>query len=466
MEMSDNLILMTDSYKVTHWKQYPPGTEYVYSYFESRGGKWDATCFFGLQYILKRYLVGQVITQAKIDEAEEFFGKHLGLDCFNRQGWEYILKQHNGHLPVVIKAVSEGEVVTNRNVLITIENTDPECYWLPNYLETLLVQVWYPCTVTTNSREQKKIISKWMSKTGCQDKPVEFKLHDFGFRGVSSVETAGIGACSHLINFRGTDTMAGLVCARRYYSCDMAGYSIPASEHSTMTSWGETSEVDAYRNMIEQYPSGLVACVSDSWDVFNACSQIWGLQLRDKVMARDGTLVIRPDSGDPATTVCRVLDILGGVEDPSVGFSQGITFTSTGHKLLPSYIRIIQGDGIDAESLEQILSMAASKGWAADNISFGSGGALLQRMNRDTLKFAFKCSHVTVNGEERDVHKDPVTDPGKRSKAGKLCLILDDDNWKTVSAVNHPNDALIEVFKSGLILVEWTLDEIRLRARI
>ena len=463
--MDDNLILMTDSYKVTHWKQYPPGTEYVYSYFESRGGKWDTTCFFGLQYILKRYLCGQVITQAKIDQAEDFFRDHLGQNCFNRHGWEHILHRHDGRLPIVIKAVPEGEIVTNRNVLITVENTDPQCYWLPNYLETLLVQVWYPSTVATNSREQKKIIDKWMKKTGCGNMAVEFKLHDFGFRGVSSVETAGIGACAHLINFRGTDTMAGLVCARKYYCCPMAGYSIPASEHSTMTSWGEAGEIDAYRNMLEKYPTGLVACVSDSWNVFHACSQLWGNELRDQVMRRDGTLAIRPDSGDPATTVCRVLDIVGSIEDPTAGFGKDVSITATGHRLLPKYIRIIQGDGIDADSLEHILSMAADRGWASDNLAFGSGGALLQRMNRDTLKFAFKCSHVTISGESRDVHKDPVTDPGKRSKAGRLCLIKQ-DGWKTVTATTHPEDKLVEVFRDGSLLIEWTLDDVRLRATI
>ena len=190
----DNIIMMTDSYKLSHFKQYPPNTEFVYSYFESRGGLYPECCFFGLQYFIKRYLVGQVVTQEKIDVAEEFAVAHMGSkELFNRAGWEHILKEHGGRLPISIKAVPEGTVVPTRNVLFTLENTDPACYWLTNYLETLLVQVWYPMTVCTNSRSMKVTIAKALAETGCSDAGLMFKLHDFGFRGVSSVESAATG---------------------------------------------------------------------------------------------------------------------------------------------------------------------------------------------------------------------------------------------------------------------------------
>merc|ERR1712048_1385586 len=242
----------------------------IYSYFESRGGAYENVCFFGLQYFIKKYLVGQVVTKAKIDEAEKVCKAHFSNPwekepkLFNRKGWEHILNKHKGCLPVAIKAVPEGTVLPYRNVLFTLENTDPKCFWLTNYLETLLVQVWYPTSVCTQSRAQKKIIMKYLKDTGSQDvidKGLHmFKLHDFGFRGVSSVESAAIGGCGHLVNFMGTDTMAALVMARECYNSDAAGFSIPASEHSTMTSWGREKELDAIRNMLEKYPKGLVAC--------------------------------------------------------------------------------------------------------------------------------------------------------------------------------------------------------------
>ena len=288
------------------------------------------------------------------------------------------------------------------------------CYWLTNYMETLLVQVWHPMTVATNSREQKKVIANELTATGCGLEGLAFKLHDFGFRGVSSVESAATGGAGHLVNFMGTDTMAGYICARQYYDEPMAGFSIPAAEHSTITSWGKEGEVDAFRNMLTQYPEGLVAVVSDSFDIFKACEELWGGELIEMVKSRKGTLVVRPDSGDPATIVVQVLESLGKKFDVST--------TDTGHKLLPEYLRVIQGDGVSLESLKEILANMTKHGWAADNLAFGSGGALLQKLNRDTQKCAFKCSEIVVNGVVREVFKDPITDPGKKSKKGRLSL--------------------------------------------
>merc|ERR1712151_1364598 len=231
---------------------------------------------------------------------------------------------------IEIKAVPEGTVLPYKNVLFTMENTDDQSYWLTNYLETLLVQVWYPTTVCTQSREQKKIIMRFLKDTGSQDvidKGLHmFKLHDFGFRGVSSVESAATGGCGHLVNFLGTDTMASLVLAKECYHEELAGFSIPASEHSTMTSWGREKEVDAMRNMLTQYPKGIVACVSDSYDIFQACSKYWGEELKDTILNREGILVVRPDSGELPGIVIEVLDKLGGRFETSK--------TSTGHKLL------------------------------------------------------------------------------------------------------------------------------------
>ena len=306
----DNLLLLTDSYKVSHWAQYPPKTETVYSYFESRGGKYDEVCFFGLQYFLKRYLEGAAVTTAKIDEAAAYYEGHFPEGFkFNRAGWEHVVDKHKGRLPLTIKAVPEGTMVTVKNVLMTVENTDPACFWLTNYVETLLVQVWHAMTVATHSRAQKLVIAAYLHATGDVG-GLGFKLHDFGFRGVSSVESAGTGACAHLVNFLGTDTVAGLVVAREYYGCRTAGFSIPASEHSTITAWGRADEAGALENMLDAYPTGLVACVSDSYDIFKACSEIWGGGLREKVLKREGTLVVRPDSGEPCATSLKCLELL------------------------------------------------------------------------------------------------------------------------------------------------------------
>jgi nicotinamide phosphoribosyltransferase len=309
--------------------------------------------------------------------------------------------------------VPEGMGINTSNVLMTVENTDPAVYWLTNYLETLLVQVWYPSTVATQSRAMKQVLLKYLQETG-DPAGLPFKLHDFGFRGVTCPEQAAIGGASHLVNFQGTDTTVGLVLARKFYKAQMPGFSIPAAEHSTITSWGEENEVDAMRNMLEQYPDGFVACVSDSFDIYRACSDYWGTQLKDKVLARDGVLVVRPDSGDPPTVVNKVLDILGD--------KFGFETNAKGFKVLNPKVRVIQGDGIDFAMLDKILSAMKVNGWSADNIAFGSGGGLLQKLNRDTQKFAFKCSQVVIGDESRDVYKRPITGGDKASKRGRLKL--------------------------------------------
>lgn len=456
--MSDSILYLTDSYKITHWKQYPPGAQYVYSYFESRGGMFDETVFFGLQYFLKKYLEGPVLTFKDVDAAEFFWRAHFGQSgLYNRDGWMRMLEKHHGVLPVSIKAVPEGSVVPTRNVLMTVENTDPEFPWLTNILETLLVQAWYPMTVATLSREMKKLIKLHLEQTGDPD-GVDFKLHDFGFRGVSSVDSAGIGGASHLINFLGTDTPRGIRFAMKYYNADVCGFSIPASEHSTITSWGRDREVDAFDNMLDQYPTGLVACVSDSFNIYDACANLWGDKLKEKILSRDGTLIVRPDSGDPPAVVGEVLDILGK--------AFGYTVNEKGYKVLPPQVRVIQGDGIDYVMTRAILTTMQLKNWSVDNIAFGMGGALLQKLDRDTQKCAFKCSDIVIDGEHHPVFKDPVGDAGKRSKAGRLQLIKTEEGFTTTGEDSEQEDQLVEVFRDGKILKEYSFNEIRSRAAV
>jgi len=469
MKLAKNIILNTDSYKVSMFKQYPAGTTGVYSYIESRGGRYDRTVFFGLQAFIKEYLL-QPITQADIDIAAELLTAHG--EPFNREGWEYILKEHNGYLPVVIRAVPEGTVVPVKHVLATIENTDPECFWLTTWLETALLRaIWYPTTVATQSWSIRQLILNYLEKTG-DPNLIDFKLHDFGARGVSSLESAGIGGAAHLVNFMGTDTISGILFAREYYSAGVAGFSIPAAEHSTITSWGRDNEVKAYANMVDQFarPGSILAVVSDSYDIFNAASTLWGEALREKVIASGATLVIRPDSGDPVSVNLQLIEILGE--------KFGYTVNSKGFKVL-NHVRIIQGDGVNELSIRSILGALSAMGWSADNIAFGMGGALLQQLDRDTQKFAMKCSAVEIGGSRNgtwvDVMKDPATDPGKKSKAGRVTLWKSGGEW--ISSVNQPTgwydkaiepftEVLKEVYRDGKLIEEISFDQVRANSRM
>ena len=451
--MTRNFILNTDSYKTSHFLQYPANTENVFSYVESRGGKYAHTVFFGLQMYLKEYL-SKPITQEMIDEADKFLKIHG--EPFNKAGWEYILEKHNGYLPLRINAVEEGKVIPTNNVLVTVEATDPKCFWLVSYVETSLLRaVWYPTTVATISWTIKQIVAGYLRDTG-DPAGINFKLHDFGARGVSSQESAGIGGAAHLINFMGTDTIEGALTAMRYYNCDVPAFSIPAAEHSTITAFGKEGEVDAYRNMLKQYgqEGKLVAVVSDSYDIYNAVTNIWGKQLRDEVIASGAIVVIRPDSGHPATVVLEVAKRLDA--------AFGSTYNAKGYKVL-NHVRIMQGDGVNEDSIRECLEGLKQNGFSADNIAFGMGGALLQRLDRDTQKFAMKASAIKTNGVWIDVFKDPVTDPGKRSKKGRLTLIKDLHGVRTVTLkeAQGKEKLLHLVFEDGKVLKDWTFDEVR-----
>ncbi|CAF1120641.1 unnamed protein product [Rotaria magnacalcarata] len=459
--MENNILLKTDSYKVSHYKQYPKETNLVYAYLESRGGNYPEQVFFGLQYILKKHLLGKVVTREYLDQAAEFWKEHFGYDIINREMWEHIIEKHDGHLPIRIKAVPEGTIVPTGNILMSIENTDPKCASLTTFLETILLQVWYPITVATNSREIKKILLGSLKRTGSPNL-ITTRLHDFGFRGVSSYETSAIGACAHLTSFTGTDTISGCVLAQKYYLAKtMPAFSIPASEHSTMVSWTREKESEAYENMLDKYPTGVIACVSDSYNIYNACEHIWGEQLHDKILQRDGTLVIRSDSGDPLKVLPKIMNILytkfGGHTNEK------------GFKVLEKHVRLIQGDGVNMNSIKNIVNLFEQNGFSTDNIVFGSGGALLQKFDRDTMKFAMKCSYVEIAGVGGlAVAKDPITDKGKRNKPGRLKLVKQNDgSYLTLSSLEHHSeyeiaeDQLITVFENGKLLCEYSFDSIR-----
>jgi nicotinamide phosphoribosyltransferase len=458
MKLAKNLILNTDSYKVSMFKQYPVGTTGVYSYIESRGGRYDRTVFFGLQAFIKEYLLNP-LTQSDIDIAEEILTLHG--EPFNRAGWQHILDKHQGFLPIVIRAVPEGTIVPVKNVLATIENTDPKAFWLTTWLETALLRaIWYPTTVATQSKMIKNIIADYLEKSG-DPTSIGFKLHDFGARGVSSMESSGIGGAAHLVNFMGTDNISSILFAREYYNAGVAGFSIPAAEHSTITSWGRAGEVKAYSNMVAQFgkPGALLAVVSDSYDIYEAC-RIWGTDLKQQVIDSGATVVIRPDSGDPVEVLPKMFNILGD--------TFGYTKNAKGYKVLNN-VRLLWGDGINQLSIRSILGVVVDmNGWSADNLAFGMGGALLQQLDRDTQQFAMKCSAAEINGEWVDVFKDPITDRVKASKKGRVTLWTN-GTGEFVSSVDMPKQwadrgwtkALVPVFWDGTLEKEYSFEEVR-----
>ncbi|USD21662.1 nicotinate phosphoribosyltransferase [Microbulbifer variabilis] len=457
----ENLILNVDSYKASHYLQYPPGTEFISSYIECRGGEFSETVFFGLQAFIKQYLQ-RPITFANIEEAKTLLETH-GLP-FNRAGWEHIVSKHRGLLPLEICAVEEGGIIPLHNVMAQIVNTCPSCFWLTSYLETALVRaLWYPCTVATQSREIKKIIAHYLQQTADSQKSLPFQLHDFGARGASSLESATLGGMAHLVNFYGTDTLSGILGARNFYHADMPGFSIPAAEHSTITAWGRDGEALAYQNILQHFSgkNKTVAVVSDSYDLWHAVENIWGGQLKNTIQNSGGTLVIRPDSGNPVQIVVDCIERLMHIF--------GAHTNSKGYRVLPEYIRVIQGDSISRFTIPKILHAMQKHKQSAENIAFGMGGGLLQKVDRDLMSFAMKASAIRINGIWRDIYKDPRTGPEKKSKRGRLALIqCENGDFRTIRLedVNQYKNFLRPVFRNGNLLIETTFAEVRQRAVI
>lgn len=462
----ENICLNSDSYKMGHYKAYMPNTKRVYSYFESRkGAKYNKTVFYGLQYILKRYLEGVVVTKEKIDEAERIINAHLGEGVFNRKGWEHILNKHGGRLPVRIKAVAEGTPVGIDNALITIENTDEEVPWLTNYLETIIMNVWYPSTVATLSYEIKKLLKKYLIDTGSSLDGLDFMLHDFGARSAAMPEAAALGDSAHLVSFKGTDTVMGLTIPMQYYHKeDIAGFSVFATEHSIMTARGEDGEFDVVEHIIKNNPNGILSMVIDSYNYRN-CIMTLGTRFKDMIMARNGRFVARPDSGDPIAVSLDCVELMAKYF--------GHTVNDKGYKVLNDKVRVLYGDGINIDSIEAILKNLMEHGWAAENLVFGMGGALLNGTTRDTQRNCIKCAAQYYGGEWHDVWKKPI-DMSKASKRGRLALVKEysDDghsSFKTIreeELTSAQSDELVTVFENGVITKEYTFDEVRENANI
>lgn len=446
----NNIILNADSYKASHFLQYPESTKYVSSYIEARAGEYNQVVFFGLQAFIKKYLLSR-ITETDVAEAKNIISNH-GLP-FYEAGWNYILEKHAGLLPLKIQAVAEGSVVPVGNVLCQVVNTDPNCFWVTSYIETALLRaVWYPSTIATRSYHIKQKITDFLLKTADSLSGLPFMLHDFGARGVSSLESAELGGMAHMLNFLGSDNLSAIFAASKYYNAEMAAYSIPAAEHGTVTSWGSELEEAAYRHILESFQGyAAVSVVSDSYDLFYAIEHIWGKALKHEVEKFGGVVVIRPDSGEPVSVIRKTLRLLAK--------NYGVTKNSKGYNVLPPCIRVIQGDGISEATIEEILTAITADGFSAENIVFGMGAELLQKLNRDTLGFAMKVSAVNINGVWQGVAKQPKTDSFKISRRGRLALV--DNQTILLDDLGNNSNQLLDKYVDGAIIREELWSDIK-----
>lgn len=469
-----NSLLLTDFYKVGHPFQYPKGTTLVYSNLTARGSRIpeiDKTVFFGLQYFIKEYLIANFNEhffsrnlEDVVSEYKRIVKTSLGGDL---SSYKHIEDLHAlGYLPIKIKSLPEGSHVPLRVPYLTIVNTKPEFYWVTNFIESLMSSVlWQPITSATIAFQYRKILDKYAEETGMHPDFVQWQGHDFSFRGLSSLESATISGMAHLLSFRGTDTIPAIMALEKYYNAnvekELVGGSVPATEHSVMCAGGEDDEVETYRRLItEVYPSGIVSIVSDTWDLWKVLDETLPI-LKKEIMARDGKVVIRPDSGDPVDIVCgfgsqkgvveRLWDVFGG------------TTTDKGYKLLDEHIGVIYGDSITRERATAICEGLKSKGFASQCV-FGIGSFTYQHNTRDTFGMAMKATYTECNGKGIEIFKDPVTDDGlKKSAKGMLCIGKGDEYFlmDQMDKADEENGCLKTVFVDGKLTKDYTLQEIR-----
>jgi len=477
--MRINPLLLTDYYKTEHYKMYPLGTSMIYSNLTPRKSRLpgvDAVVVFGVQYFIKEYLI------KRFDE--DFFDRSWG-DVLEEYRFAvntdtaHIEALHRlGYLPIRIKSLAEGSLCPIRVPMLTIVNTLPDFFWLTNYLETLMSNVlWQPITSATIAYEYKKLLNRWARMTGGDESFVPWQGHDFSFRGMSSPESGMTSAMGHLLSFTGTDTIPAIYGLRDYYNGQgLIGASVPATEHSVMCMGGAYSEQETFERLLDLYPTGILSVVSDTWDLWHVLGTILP-NSKDKIMARDGKLVIRPDSGDPADILCgqskdkwtrSIKDIpkQKGVIELLWNIFGG-TVNAKGYKVLDPHIGAIYGDSITLERAEDILSRLAVKGFASTNVVLGIGSYTYQYNTRDTLGFAVKATYGEVDGVGREIFKDPVTDDGTKKSAKGLLVVHKGDGGYVLkdqqTVDGERRGELDTVFVDGMIIKEEYLDNIRTR---
>ena len=487
-----NPLFLTDGYKTGHHQQYPKGTTLVYSNFTPRSNKYapkgcDRVVSFGQQMVIQ-----------KIHEAfeTEFFNQPKDLVCGEMKrelsmylGTDYDVAHFEalhdlGYLPIAVKAIPEGTLVPIKVPVLTIYNTHPDFYWITNYLETIISNLlWKPMTSATIAHTYRKVLTKWMEKT---DKErswfIDWQGHDFSMRGMDSVDAVISSGLGHLTSFSGTDSLPAIYGARRYYDTfDAVGGSVNATEHSVMCAGGKEDEIDTFRRLLDTYPTGILSVVSDTWDLWKVCTEHI-VTLKEEILARDGKLVIRPDSGDPVEILCGsefrpdmlkadwmpkpsdkgVIELLWNVF--------GGTINEQGYKVLDPHIGAIYGDSITIDRADEICARLKAKGFASTNVVLGIGSFTYQYNTRDTFGFAMKATYVEVNGEGREIFKDPITDDGtKKSATGLLCVATHKDGHLVladkVTWDGEANGVLQTIYKDGEFFNTTTLTDIKNRLK-
>lgn len=482
-----NPLLLTDGYKVDHRRQYPAGTTLVYSNWTPRKSRIEnirEIVFFGLQYFLKKYIIedftNHFFNQPKevvVKQYARFINNYLGE---NQVGTAHIEALHDlGYIPMVFKALPEGVSVPVRVPMFTMYNTEPEFFWLTNYFETLLsTAVWVPCTSATIARQYRRILDKYARDTSSAPEFVDWQAHDFSMRGMGGIEASVTSGAGHLLSFTGTDTIPTLHFLETYYNADsdteLVGGSVAATEHSVMCMGTNEGEFETFKRLItEIYPKGIVSIVSDTWDLWKVLTEYLPA-LKNEIINRDGKVVIRPDSGDPVDIIC------GNPDGKTIKEKKGViellwdTFGGTtndkGFKELITKIGAIYGDSITIDRATQICERLKQKGFASTNVVFGVGSYTYQYNTRDTFGFAMKATYGEVNGECREIYKDPVTDDGTKKSAKGLLQIYKDPQGQyqlkdQCTWEEEQQGELREVFRDGQLLIDDSLAEIRKRIK-
>lgn len=480
--MNIHPFLLTDFYKVGHVIQYPAGTEFVYSNLTPRKSRVEGVSemvFFGLQYFCKRYLIEyfnlNFFNRPKEEVIREY-RRRIENSIGPIPSYKHLEDLHDlGFLPVKIKALPEGSRVPMRVPCLTIMNTDARFYWLTNFLETLMsVVLWQPCTSATIAAQYRKLLNEYATLTGMPKEFVQWQGHDFSFRGMSSVESAMVSGMGHLLSFTGTDSIPAIDGLEQFYNADcekeLIGGSVAATEHSVMCCGEIDGELETFRRLVTTtYPAGIVSIVSDTWDLWRVCTEYLPA-LKTEIMARNGKVVIRPDSGDPVKIIC------GDPEGKSEAARKGVvellwdvfggTYTEFGYKLLDSHIGAIYGDSITPERARQICAYLMAKGFASQ-VVFGIGSYTYQHNTRDTFGTAIKATNVVINGKSTPIFKDPITDDGtKRSATGLLHVRKENGKFvleDNCSFIKEAQGELRTVFHNGKLEVDESLATIRTR---
>ncbi|WP_240183669.1 nicotinate phosphoribosyltransferase [Leifsonia aquatica] len=491
-------LLETDAYKLDHRRQYPAGTSRVYSNFTNRGSRIPGVTHvvhFGLQAFLQRYLMDGFKAFFAADEDAVALAYERAVASIlgpNDVGSDHIRALHQlGHIPLRFAAVPEGTPVPLRVPSFTVENTHPDFFWLTNYIETVLsASVWGPSTSATIAREYRKVLDDAAERTGGSKEAVDFQLHDFSYRGMPGTEAAAASGAGHLLSFKGSDSLASLEWIDTYYGDNpwrtdlypshtglpngLILGSVPATEHSVMCAGGQDDEEETYERLLELYPSGIVSIVSDTWDLWHVVMSILP-RLRHDIMQRDGKVVIRPDSGDPADIICGTRRTKRGYNDAAgtpeeAGLIEllweifGGT-TVKGLKVLDPHIGAIYGDSITIDRARDIIERLEAKGFAPSNIVFGVGSYTYQYVTRDTFGSAIKATYVVVDGEGRNIQKAPKTDNGlKKSATGRLAVVRSNGELTLIQEASPALEAVSElqpVWEDGQFITYQSFADVR-----